>query len=176
MVGVLMGALVFVGGTRVGVDVGDGVSMVRTLVGMTAPGVRKTSIHTGWVRTAGSMACTNSLGRFGKKSASGLSLDPMSASNLQREEKRSAHSPARITNRSPNKRIIATIIQSRRSCSISFIGMSIHRQPYNDGCAGEGRLIETGALKPDTPVVGVDNATGDGKSQTRTAAFEFGLP
>lgn len=127
LVGVIVGTFVLVAGTCVGIGVMVAVAVSRIRVGITAPGVRKTSIQTGWVWIAGSIGGTNSMGWFGGKSPFGLRLEPISAFRRQRGEKRSAQFPAMITHNRPRRMMIATIIQSRRSCSISFMSRSLGR-------------------------------------------------
>ena len=163
-----------VAGTAVGTNVDVGV-LVGGRVGIDAPGVRKTFIQTGWVRMAGSMASTNPTGPLFRPPLLRSRLDPISAPSLQRGEKRSAHCPAMNTHRSPNKIMIRTINQSRRSCSTSFMRLSVDGQSDKDCCAGKCCLIKTGALQPDASMMCIDDAACDGKSQARTAAPEFGL-
>ena len=163
-----------VAGTAVGTNVDVGV-LVGGRVGIDAPGVRKTFIQTGWVRMAGSMASTNPTGPLFRPPLLRSRLDPISAPSFQCGEKRSAHCPAMNTHRSPNRIMIKMINQSRRSCSTSFMRLSVDGQPDKDCCAGKGRLVKAGTLKPDTSSMSIDNATRDGKSQTGTATLEFGL-
>ena len=174
LVGVLVGKFACVGGTGVEVEVGTGVS-VAARVGMTAPGVRNVSLQTGWVRMAGSMTSTISTGRLVGLPSWRSRLDLISAFSFQRGENWSAHCPASSTHKSPNRMMMKTISQSRRSCSTSFIGLSVDGQPYKDCCAGKGRLVKAGTFKPDAPSMSIDNTAGDSKSQAGSATLELGL-
>ena len=101
-----------------GVFVGRGVP--GSLVRNDAPGVRKTSIHTGCVRMEGSRGSKKSLGRLVRKMLFGSMLDPISVSNFQVGEKRIAHCPATMTHRNPIRRMMRIMIQSRRLRSGTF--------------------------------------------------------
>jgi len=150
--------------------VGSGV-----MVECEAPGVRKLSIHAGFVRMAGSTGSMNPSGLCVRKSLFGSSLDSALASSSQRGAKRSAHLPASRIARSPNKRMRAMTDQSRFSFSVALMGKSIEWQAHVKRGARTHLFVMTGAFDPDAPVVGVDNTAGDGKPQPGTTAFEFGL-
>lgn len=120
-----------------------------------ALGVRNTLIQAGLVRMEMSMGSTNPLGLRVRKSLFGSRLDSILVSNFQLGEKRSAHCPAKITHRNPNKRMTTITIQSRRSCSAAFICESIDRQSYEDSSAGICIFVVSEAFKPDAPLVGV---------------------
>lgn len=140
-----------------------------------APGVRKTLIHAGFVRMAGSTGSMNPVGLRVRKSLFGSSMDSILASSCQRGEKRSAHPPASRMHMSPNKRIRTTIIQSCLSFSAAFMNKSIQRQAHIDRCARIYLFVMIGTFEPDTPVVRVHNTARDGKSQPGTTTLEFGL-
>ena len=90
-----------------------------------APGVRKTSIHTGFVKMAGSTGSMNPLGLRVRKSLFGSSKDSILASSSQSGVKRSAHPPASRIQKSPTRRMRAMMTQSRPSCLITLISKSI---------------------------------------------------
>jgi len=152
------------------VVLGSGVLVVNE-----APGVRKTLIQTGCVRISGSTGSMNPLGLRVRKSLFGSMLDAMSVSSFQLGEKRSAHCPAAIIHRNPINRIMRIMIQSYRSCSNAFIGRSVDWQSHKDCCAGIRYFVVVGAFEPDTSMMGIHDAACNRKSQTGTAAFEFGL-
>jgi len=140
-----------------------------------APGVRKTLIHIGFVRMAGSTGSMNPPGLRVRKSLFGSRLDSMLASSFQLGEKRSAHCPAAITHRNPISRIMRIMIESCRSCSNTFIGRSIDRQSHKDRCPGIRYFVVTRTFEPDTSVMSIHNAVCNCKSQARPPSFEFGL-
>lgn len=141
-----------------------------------APGVRKTLIHAGFVRMAGSTGSMNPLGLRVRKSLFGSRLDSILVSSSQRGVKRRAHSPASRMQKSPNRRMRTMITQSRLSCSNAFIDVSIiDRQPHVNRGARIDSFVMARAFEPDAPVVCVHNAARDGKPQPGTTTFEFGL-
>ena len=141
-----------------------------------APGVRKTLIHAGFVRMAGSTGSMNPLGLRVRKSLFGSRLDSILVSSSQRGMKRSAHSPASSMQKSPNKRMRTMITQSRLSCSNAFIDVSIiDRQPHINRGARIDTFVMTRAFEPDAPMMRVNNAARDRQPQTGTPAFEFGF-
>ena len=152
------------------VVLGSGVPVVNE-----APGVRKTLIHTGFVRISGSTGSMNPLGLRVRKSLFGSSLDSISAFSFQLGEKRKAHCPATITHRNPSSRMMKIMIQSCRSCSNAFMGRSIDRQSHKDGCARIHYFVVVRTYEPDASMMSVHNAACDRKPKTRTAAFEFSL-
>jgi len=141
-----------------------------------APGVRKTLIHAGFVRMAGSTGSMNPLGLRVRKSLFGSRLDSILVSSSQRGVKRSAHSPASNMQKSPNRRMRTMITQSRLSCSNASIDVSIiDRQPHVNCGARIDFFVMTRAFEPDAPMMRVHNAARDRQPQPRTATFEFGL-
>ena len=166
-VGVDVAATVFVGDAIVVGIVVCVVAIVPVIMGVVndspvaneAPGVRKTLIHAGFVRMAGSTGSINPLGLRVRKSLFGSSLDSILASSSQCEVKRSAHPPARSMNKSPIIRMRRMIAQSRLSCSSAFIGMSIDRQVNVNRGARIESFVMTGAFKPDLSLMCVHNAT-----------------
>ena len=139
-----------------------------------APGVRKSLIHAGFVRMAGSTGSMNPPGLRVRKSLFGSSRDSILASSSQRGVKRSAHLVANRMHKSPTSRISAMTTESRLSFSIARMIKSIERQAHINCGAGVRLFIMTGAFEPDTPVVRVHNAASDGKPQPGTTTFEFG--
>ena len=142
-----------------------------------APGVRKTLIHAGFVRMAGSTGSMNPLGLRVRKSLFGSRLDSILVSSSQRGVKRRAHSPASRMQKSPNRRMRTMITQSRLSCSNAFIDVSIiDRQPHVNRGARIDSFVMTRAFEPDAPMMRVHNAARDRQPQAGPPAFEFGLP
>ena len=127
-----------------------------------APGVRKTLIHAGFVRMAGSTGSMNPLGLRVRKSLFGSRLDSILVSSSQRGVKRSAHSPASNMQKSPNRRMRTMITQSRLSCSNASIDVSIiDRQPHVNCGARIDSFVMTRAFEPDAPMMRVHNAARD---------------
>jgi|GEM_PF-3215868 len=102
------------------VALGNGVPVINE-----APGVRKRLIQTGSVRMEGSTGSMNPPGLRVRKSLFGSRFEAILAFNFQLGEKCSAHCPAMITHRNPIPKIRGIIIQSRRSCSGTFMNRSI---------------------------------------------------
>ena len=140
-----------------------------------APGVRAASIHPGWARMAGSTGSIKATGLFVRKSLFGSSLDSTFASSSQCGAKRSAQPPADRIPHSPNRRMKAMTAQSLRSCSVALMHASIEWQAHINRSSGIRFFVMTGALNPDASMVCIDNATGDGKSQTGSTTFETGF-
>ena len=105
-------------------DVPIGVESCTT-VENEAPGVRKSLIHAGFVRMAGSTGSMNPPGLSVRKSLFGSSMDSTLASSSQLGVKRSAHPPASRMHKSPNRSRRAMIAQSRLSFSVALIRNSI---------------------------------------------------
>jgi hypothetical protein len=150
------------------VALGNGVPVVNE-----APGVRKRLTQTGSVRMEGSTGSMNPLGLRVRKSLFGLRLESISAFSFQLEEKRNAHCPATITHKNPIKRMIGTMSQSRRSCSMAFIGKSMEWQSHKDRRAGIRRFVVTRTLKPDTSMMSIHDAACNGKPEAGSPSLEF---
>jgi hypothetical protein len=152
------------------VVLGSAVAVVKE-----APGVRKTLIHTGFVRMAGSTGSMNPLGLRVRKSLFGSRLDSISAFSFQLGEKRSAHCPAASIHRNPINRIMRIMIQSYRSCSNAFMGRSVDWQSHKDCCAGIRYFVVVVAFEPDASMMGIHDAARNRKSQTGPTTLEIGL-
>lgn len=162
--------------TRVGVLKRGAVAVALGIrVGNNAPGVRITLIQSGWLRMSESTGSTNPPGRRVRKSLFGSRFDPRSAFNFQLGGKRTAQDPTTNTHMNPIRMITAITIQSRRSCSDTFTGVPIDRQPHKDRRAGICRFVEARAFKPDTAAMCINYAACDGKSQARAATPKFGF-
>ena len=110
-----------------------GVDVVGTLVAVDCcgfgekevPGVRAASIHADLFRMAGSTGSMNATGLFVRKSLLGSSLACTFASSSQWGVKRRAQPPADRIPHSPNRRMRAMTAQSRRSCSVARMSVTI---------------------------------------------------
>jgi len=175
---VVVGTVVWVVANVPGVDVLAGALAVVESCGMVAndaPGVRKASIHAGFVRMAESIGSMNPSGLLVRKSLFGSILDCTFVSNSQRGVKRSAQPPASRIHKSPNRRMKAMSTQSRLSFSVVLMNISIKRQTHMDRGARIRLFVMTGAFDPDVPMVCDDNPAGDGKPQAGPTTFEFGF-
>ena len=151
------------------------VGVSRVAVGNEAPGVRKPLLQAGFVRMAESTGSMNPSGLCVRKSLFGSSLDSTLASSSQLGAKRNAHPAATRIHTSPKMRMKAMTLRSRFSFSITLMGKSIKRQAHIDCGAWTELFVMTGALQPDAPMMCVDDAARDGKSQPGSSALKFGF-
>ena len=139
--------------------VGKGVAVKKD-----APGVRKLSIQTGFVRMAASTGSMKPSGLRVRKSRFGSILDSTLVSSSQSGVKRSAQPPASRIHRSPRNRIRAMTAQSRFSFSVARMGKSIERQPDMNRGTRTQLFIVPRAFDPDPSVMGIYDTARDGQT------------